>query len=157
MHMYWQNSEGMCQGGSVLSIIMHIYVHCCIPRSAHVYVQAQGNFTCMPCMNESIPQLRIYILSLALGAHAQRGLQYVRLSVCLSTLILALQAMRRPMSYTNGFRSTRAWKKRWFSWNDCVREIWRENKRKSQYDNEYSLIAATFSTVFRWQRLLRVF
>ena len=30
----------------------------------------------------------------------------VCLSVCLSTLILALQATRRPMSYTNGFRST---------------------------------------------------
>ena len=30
------------------------------------------------------------------------------LSVCLSTLILGLQATRRPMSYTNGFRSTRA-------------------------------------------------
>ena len=32
----------------------------------------------------------------------------VCLSVCLSTPILALQATRRPMSYTNGFRSTRA-------------------------------------------------
>ena len=29
---------------------------------------------------------------------------------------------------------TRAWKiNGWFSWNDCVREICRENKRKSQY------------------------
>ena len=32
----------------------------------------------------------------------------VCLSVCLSTLILALQATRLPMSYRNGFRSTRA-------------------------------------------------
>ena len=32
----------------------------------------------------------------------------VCLSICQSTLILALQARRRPMSYTNGFRSTRA-------------------------------------------------
>ena len=47
------------------------------------------------------------------------------------------------MSYTNGFRSTRAGiLKRRFSCNGCVRERWRENKRKSQYDNEYSLTAA---------------
>ena len=65
------------------------------------------------------------------------------LSVCLSTLILALQATRRPMSYTNGFRSTSAGIiKRRFPCNGCVREIWRENKRKSQYDNDYSLTAA---------------
>ena len=25
--------------------------------------------------------------------------------------------------------------------NDCVREVWRENKRKSQYADEYSLTA----------------
>ena len=49
------------------------------------------------------------------------------LSVSVSTLILALQATRRPIS---GFRTTWAWKlKGWISWNDCVREICRENKR----------------------------
>ena len=49
-----------------------------------------------------------------LGAHAQRGLQYLvcvsvcLLSVCLSTTILALQATRRLMSDTNSFSATRA-------------------------------------------------
>ena len=58
----------------------------------------------------------------------------VCVSVCLSTAILALQATRRPMSNTNVFRTTQTWKiKGRFSWNDCVREICRENKRKSQY------------------------
>ena len=38
----------------------------------------------------------------SLGAHAQRGLQYL-VCACLSTPILALQATRRPMSYTNDF------------------------------------------------------
>ena len=62
------------------------------------------------------------------------GLLSVCLSVCVSTLILALQATRRPISDTSGFRTTRAWKiKGRFSWNDCIREICRENKRKSQY------------------------
>ena len=58
----------------------------------------------------------------------------VCLSVCLSTRILALQATRRPISDTSGFRTMRAWNVKWrFSWNDCVREICLENKRKSQY------------------------
>ena len=49
----------------------------------------------------------------------------VCLSVCLSTTILALQAMRRLMSDTNSFSATRAWKIMWrFCWNDGVREIW---------------------------------
>ena len=50
---------------------------------------------------------------LTLGAHAQRGLQYlvspsVRLSVYLSMLILALQATRRSIRDTSGFKATRA-------------------------------------------------
>ena len=58
----------------------------------------------------------------------------VCLSVCLSATILALQATRRLMSDTNRFRATRAGKITWwFCWNDCVWEIWRENKLKSQY------------------------
>ena len=63
---------------------------------------------------------------LTLGAHAQRGLQWlVCVSVCLSMTILALQAMRRLMSDTNSFSATRAWKIMWrFCWNDCIREIW---------------------------------
>ena len=48
---------------------------------------------------------------------------FVCVCVCVSPLILALQATRRPISDTNGFRTTRAWKlKGCFSWNDCVRE-----------------------------------
>ena len=59
---------------------------------------------------------------------------YSTWSVRLSTLILALQAMRRPMSDTSGFRATKAWKlKRWFSSNECVPEIWRENKPTCTY------------------------
>ena len=55
------------------------------------------------------------------------------LSVCLSTRVLALQATRQPMSGTNGFWTTRSLILTWrFYWNDCVPEIWRENKRKSQ-------------------------
>ena len=67
---------------------------------------------------------------LTLGAHAQRGLQYlVCVFVCLSTAILAVQAMVRPMSNTSGFRTTRVWKlKRRFSRNDCIQEILHENK-----------------------------
>ena len=58
----------------------------------------------------------------------------VCLSVCLSTTILALQATTRLMSDTNSFSATRARKIMWrFRRNDCVREIWRENKLKSQY------------------------
>ena len=69
--------------------------------------------------------IRVHTVTwLTLGAHAQRGL--VRLcfvSVCVSTLILALQATRRPISDTSGFRTTRAWKiNGQFSWSDCVRE-----------------------------------
>ena len=61
----------------------------------------------------------------------------VGLSVCpsvrLYALILALQATRRPMSDTSSFWATKVWKlKRWFSSNDCIPVIWRENKRKSQ-------------------------
>ena len=37
---------------------------------------------------------------------------------------------------TNGFRTTRAWK---LNWNDCVREICRENKRKTNMHNRTSL------------------
>ena len=60
--------------------------------------------------------------------------------VCLSTLILALQATRRPISNTSGFRTTQAWKlKRRFSLNDCVQEICPDNKRKSQYANRTGL------------------
>ena len=55
----------------------------------------------------------------------------VGLSLC---VCLAPQAARRPISDASGFRTTRAWKiKGRFSWNDCVREICRENKRNSQY------------------------
>ena len=47
--------------------------------------------------------------------------------------VLALHATRRPMSGTNELWTTRRWIRTWrFSWNDCVPEIWRENKRKSQ-------------------------
>ena len=61
---------------------------------------------------------------LTLGAHAQRGVVcLVCLSVCVSMLILALQATRRPISDTSGVRTTGAWKiKGRFSSNDCVRE-----------------------------------
>ena len=53
---------------------------------------------------------------------------------CLSTTILAPRATRRLMSDTNRFSATRAGKIMWrFCWNDCVREIWRENKLKTQY------------------------
>ena len=47
---------------------------------------------------------------LTLGAHAQRRLQYL---VCVSTTIIALQAMRRLMSDTNSFNATRARKMMW--------------------------------------------
>ena len=44
-------------------------------------------------------------------------------AVCLSTHILELQATRRPISDTNGCRSTRARNvKERLCWNDCVRE-----------------------------------
>ena len=71
------------------------------------------------------------------ASHAQRG-WFVCLSVCLcvsvSTRILPLQATRRPISDTSGFRTTRAVKtKGRLSWNDCFREICRENKRNRQY------------------------
>ena len=61
----------------------------------------------------TIPQDRYPKQLLTLGAHAQRGLQYlvcvsVCLFVCLSTTILALQATRRLMSDTNSFSATRA-------------------------------------------------
>ena len=49
---------------------------------------------------------------LTLGAHAQRGLRYlVCVSVCLSTLILALQATRWLMSDTDSFSTTKALEK----------------------------------------------
>ena len=72
--------------------------------------------------------------------HAQGGLfMVVVLSVCLSTLILALQDTRRPMSDTNCFRTMQTWKTKWqFSWNDFVREISLESK--SLY------VASTWST-----------
>ena len=57
----------------------------------------------------------------------------VCLSVCLSARVLALQATWRPMSGTNRLWTTGRWILTWrFSWNDCIPEIWRENKRKSQ-------------------------
>ena len=47
--------------------------------------------------------------------------------------VLALHATRRPISGTNGLWTTRRWIQMLrFSANDCVPEIWRENKRKSQ-------------------------
>ena len=56
----------------------------------------------------------------------------VGLSVCVCTLILALQATRRPISGTSGFKTTRVWKiKGRFSWNDCVREICREKYNRT--------------------------
>ena len=58
----------------------------------------------------------------------------VCLSVRLPAAIFALPAMRWPMSDTNVFRTMWNWKRKGrFSWNYCVREICRENKRKSQY------------------------
>ena len=51
------------------------------------------------------------IASLTLGAHAQRGLQYlvcVSVSVCLLPRFLPLRATRRPKSDTNGFSATLA-------------------------------------------------
>ena len=51
------------------------------------------------------------------------GLPAVCMSLCLSTLILALQATRRPMSDTNDCRTTRTRKiKERFCWSNCVRE-----------------------------------
>ena len=62
------------------------------------------------CLIHKIP-------SLTLGAHAQRGLQY---SVCLSTLILALQATRRPINNTNGFRTKlKRLHSRAINWHGC--------------------------------------
>ena len=62
--------------------------------------------------------------SLTLGAHAQRGLQYlvcvsVCVCVCLRLLSDYTQATGRLMRDTNNFSATR---------NDCVREIWREKQ-----------------------------
>ena len=58
----------------------------------------------------------------------------VCVSVCLSTTILTLQATRQLMSDTKSFSATRARKVMWrFCCNNCVREMWRKNKRKSQY------------------------
>ena len=49
---------------------------------------------------------------------------------CLSMAILAVQATGWLISDTSGFRTMRSWKlKRQFSRNDCIQEIWRENKR----------------------------
>ena len=66
----------------------------------------------------------------------------------------------RLMSDTSGFRTMKSWKiKRWFSWNDCVQEIWRENKRiKCIYaaNNIYSTRAlentypVRYSNVYAW-------
>ena len=47
-------------------------------------------------------------LIVTLGAHAQRGLHSWFVCLSVSTLILALQATRRPISDTSGFRTTRA-------------------------------------------------
>ena len=53
-------------------------------------------------------------LFLTLGVHVQRGLRYlVCVSVCVSTLILALQARKRLMSDTNIFSDTSAQKVNW--------------------------------------------
>ena len=53
------------------------------------------------------------------------GKNYV--CVCVSKLLLTLQATRRPMSDTNGFWTMCAWKsKLWFSLKNCIREIHRE-------------------------------
>ena len=45
-------------------------------------------------------------VQLTLSAHAQRGFSVCCVCVCVSTLILALQATRWPMSDTNGFETT---------------------------------------------------
>ena len=64
----------------------------------------------------------------------------VCVSVCVSPLILALQATRWPMSDTNGFKTTRTWKNiRRFSWNDGVREICREKSEKANMHNRAGL------------------
>ena len=53
---------------------------------------------------------------------------YSSRSVCLSTLILALQATRWPMKNTNGFRTMRTRKLiRRFFWNDCVKRSEKAN------------------------------
>ena len=66
----------------------------------------------------------------------------VCLSVRMSMLILALRATSRPISDIDRFRTTRAWNIEWLiSWNDCVREICCENKRKSQMHNRTGLTA----------------
>ena len=61
---------------------------------------------------------------------------FVRVSVCLSV---------DAYSGTTGYEAAYELYKRVQIYkglkNYCVREIWRENKRKSQYDNEYSLTA----------------
>ena len=50
------------------------------------------------------------------------------------------------MSDTNSFSATRVRKIMWrFCLNDCVREIWRENKLKSQLHNEHWLTSTAFS------------
>ena len=58
-------------------------------------------------------------MSLTLGAHAQRGLQY-------STTILALQATRRVMNDTNSFSATSAQKR-----NKCFCYKYRVRERET--------------------------
>ena len=80
---------------------------------------------------------------LTLGVHAQRGLQYlgclsVCLSVCLFLNISLLECFSSHKRYYLPNGSEVLWR---FSWNDCVREICRENKRKSQLHNLTGLTA----------------
>ena len=69
--------------------------------------------------------------SIACCMHAQRGVTVVGLSVCVDAYS---GTTGYPKPEINSFRTTNAWKlNKRFSWNDCIREICRECKRKSQY------------------------
>ena len=82
---------------------------------------------------------------LTLGAHAQRGLQYlvchsVCLSVCLLPRFLPLRATRRPKSNTNG--SVPHWldfKNGDFRKSTAFKSYGVKTKRTSQYANEHGL------------------
>ena len=83
--------------------------------------------------------------------------------VCLSTAILALQAKRQLMSNTSRFTTMRCWKiKRQFSRNNCIPEIWHENKwikpihtASNVYTTRWTYLLAVQKS-FNWQISLKV-
>ena len=123
------------------------------PETTKRQLQERQHWEC-PCHTPSPTPRYVPLVSVHMYIFNPRRACAARLTVLGLSVCLSVDAYSGTTGYEAAYELYKRVQiyegKRQFSCNGCVREIWRENKQKIQYDNEYSLTAVLLQRPLAW-------